>query len=225
MRTVLQDARFGLRMWKSSPGFTAAAIVCLMLGIGATTAIFSVVNTVLLRPLPYDRPEQLVRVYSEFPTFPNGGLHRFWLSPPEYLDLKRDTHSWQSIDGWVTAGANLAGIAQPVRVTDAFVTGGLLQSLGVQPMLGRLITPDDDKPDAPLAADISYGVWQSVYGGKSEVVGQETLFNGRKLTIIGVMPKGFAFPPGELDPPQVWVPLQIDPAKPGGRGSHFLSIV
>lgn len=225
MRTVLQDARFGLRMWWSSPGFTIAAILCLALGIGATTAIFSVVNAVLLRPLPYAQPQQLVRIYSEFPTFPNGGLRRFWMSPPEYLDLKRDTRSWQSIDGWVTSGANLAGEAQPVRVTDAFVTGSMLSTLGVQPALGRLISPDDDKPDAPLVANISYGVWQSVFGGKADIVGKETQFNGRKITIIGVMPKGFAFPPGELDPPQVWVPLQVDPAKPGGRGSHFLSIV
>src|SRR5512146_1094736 len=146
MRTVLQDAKFGVRMWRSSPGFTAAAILCLMLGIGATTAIFSVVNTVLLRPLPYAQPQQLVRIYSEFPKFPHGGLHRFWLSPPEYLDVKRDTRSWQSVDGWVTSGANLAGDAQPVRVTDAFVTGGLMPALGVQPILGRLIAPDDDKP-------------------------------------------------------------------------------
>ena len=225
MRTILQDAKFGLRLWRSKPGFTITAVLCLGLGIGATTAIFSVVNAVLLRPLPYRAPEQLVRVYSEFPTFPGGGLHRFWISPPEYLDLKRDTRSWQTLDGWVTSGANLAGNTQPVRVADVFITGSMLTTLGVQPVLGRVITPDDDRPNSPLVINISYGIWQKVYGGRSDIVGQETMFNGQKATIIGVMPKQFAFPPGELVPPEVWAPLQIDPAKPGGRGGHFLYLL
>ena len=129
MDTFWQDLKFGFRMWKSRPGFTLAAILCLTLGIGATTGIFSVVNAVLLRPLPYQHPEQLIRVYSEFPTFPNGGLRRFWISPPEFLDLRRDTHSWQSLDAWVTGGANLAGQTQPVRVTAAFISGGMLPKL------------------------------------------------------------------------------------------------
>src|SRR3569832_62120 len=113
MHDFWQDVRFGIRMWRSSPGFTIAAVLCLMLGIGATTAIFSVVNAVLLRPLPYQHPDELVRVYTEFPLFPNGGLHRFWTSGPEFLDLRRDTRSWQSLEAWVIGGANLAGDEQP----------------------------------------------------------------------------------------------------------------
>ena len=95
MRTLLQDMRYGTRMLTHSPGFTFAAVICLALGIGGTTAIFSIVYAVLMRPLPYAHPDQLVRVYTEFPAFPNGGLRRFWTSPPEFLDLRKYTHSWQ----------------------------------------------------------------------------------------------------------------------------------
>ncbi|MGB2637670.1 MAG: ABC transporter permease, partial [Candidatus Acidiferrum sp.] len=220
MGTLWQDVQFALRMMRKNLGFTTAAVLCLMLGIGATTGIFTVVNAVLLRPLPYAHPEQLIRIYTEFPTFPNGGLHRFWASGPEFLDLRRDTHSWASLDAWVTSGANLAGNVEPVRVTAAYLSGGLLETLGVSPTAGRLIAPSDDVPGASPVADISYGIWQSVFAGDRNVVGRETRLNGVKCTIIGVMPEGFQFPPGQQDPAQVWTALQLDPAKPGGRGSH-----
>jgi putative ABC transport system permease protein len=225
MDSFWMDLRHAIRMLLKNPGFTIAAVVCLMLGIGATTAIFSVVNGVLLRPLPYKQPGDLVRIYTEFPTFPNGGLHRFWTSPPEFLDLRRDLKSWQSLDAWVNGGANVAGIAQPTRVTASFVSGGMLNTLGVAPVMGRLIRPSDDDPGAPVVADISYGLWKSVYGGDPGIVGRDSLLDGRKCTIIGVMPPAFQFPPGETDPPSVWSALQLDPARPGGRGSHFLYLL
>jgi putative ABC transport system permease protein len=225
MESFWMDLRHSVRMLRKNPGFTIAAIVCLMLGIGATTAIFSVVNAVLLRPLPYKDPSRLVRIYTEFPNFPNGGLHRFWASPPEFLDLRRDLKSWQSIDAWVDAGANIAGRTQPARVAASFVSGGMLETLGVSPVRGRLIEPADDKPSAPQVADISYGVWQTVFGGDPGIVGRETQLNGRKCTIIGVMARGFQFPPGDTPAPEVWSALQIDPAKPGSRSSHFLYLL
>jgi predicted permease len=220
MGTLRQDVQFALRMMRKNLGFTTAAVLCLMLGIGATTGIFTVVNAVLLQPLPYSHPEQLVRVYTEFPTFPNGGLHRFSTSGPEFLDLKRDAHSWATLDACVAGGANLAGKTQPVRVNAAYVSGGLLETLGVPPVSGRLIAQSDDIPGASVVADISYGTWLSVFGGDPNVVGRETRLDGLKCTIIGVMPKGFQFPPGEQDPPQVWSALQLDPAKVAGRSSH-----
>jgi putative ABC transport system permease protein len=225
MGNLWQDVRHSARMLVKNPGFTFAAVVCLMLGIGATTAIFSVVNAVLLRPLAYKQPQALVRVYTEFPTFPNGGLPRFWTSPPEFIDLRRDIKSFDSLDAWVTGGANIAGIAQPARVTASYVSGGMLNALGVSPAMGRLISPSDDEPGALLVADISYGLWKSVFGGDPQIIGKDTQLNGRKCTIIGVMPNSFAFPPGEVDPPQVWSALQIDPVKPGNRGSHFLYLL
>lgn len=220
METLWQDFQFATRMMRKNLSFTTAAVLCLMLGIGATTGIFTVVNAVLLQPLPYAHPEQLIRIYTEFPTFPNGGLHRFWTSGPEFLDLRRDTHSWASLDAWITGGANLAGKTQPVRVTAAYLSGGLLETLAVAPVAGRLISQSDDVPGAQVVADISYGTWQSVFAGDPNVVGRETYLDGLKCTIIGIMPKGFQFPPGEQEPAQIWTALRLDPANPGGRGNH-----
>ncbi|HYL76909.1 MAG TPA: ABC transporter permease [Bryobacteraceae bacterium] len=220
MQTLWQDLKYGIRMLANSPGFSAASILCLALGIGATTAIFSIVNAVLLRPLPYAHADRLVRLYSEFPTF-----KKFWVSAPEFLELRRDSKSWDSLEAWVNQGVNLTGSAEPIRVTASYVTGGLLPSLGVSPVLGRLITPQDDTPTAPLTIQLSYGLWQRAFGGDPGILGREVLLNGRKCTVLGVMPKGFQFPPGETDPPEIWTPLQIDPASPGGRSAHFLSTI
>ena len=193
MHTLWQDLRYGMRMLRNSPGFTAASIICLALGIGATTAILRIVNAVLLRPLPYAHADRLVRIYSEFPTF-----KKFWLSPPEFLDLQRNAKSWESLEGWVNGGVNLAGSHDPIRVTASFVTGGLLKSLAVSPVMGRLLTPDDDAPSAPMTAVISYGLWQRAFGADRGFIGREILFNGQKCTIVGVMPKEFHFSPGRI---------------------------
>ncbi len=225
MGAFTQNLRYGLRMLGRNASFTAAAVLCLALGIGATTAIFSVVNAVLLRQLPYAHADRLVRVFTEFPNFPNGGLRHFWVSPPEYLDLKRDATSFQAVEGWANFGANLAGASEPVRSTVGVVTGGLLPMLGVTPVRGRLLNPQDDSPNAPLTAVLSYSLWQRAFGGEASVLGRDIRLNGNACTVVGIMPRGFAFPPGELDPPELWVPLQIDPAKPGSRGSHYLNLL
>ena len=225
MGSFRQNIRYAVRMLVRNPGFSAAAILCLALGIGATTAIFSVVNAVLLRQLPYAHSARLVRVFTEFPTFPNGGLRHFWVSPPEYFDLKQDIAAFDALEGWANRGVNLAGASEPVRATASYVTGGMLPMLGVPPTLGRVLTPDDDKPNAPLTAVLSYGLWQRGYGGDSNVLGRDIRFNGNSCTVIGVMPASFSFPPGELDPSELWVPMQLDPVKPGGRGSHFMNLL
>src|SRR5262252_7347303 len=130
MPAILQDIRYAIRLLAKKPGFTASAVACLALGIGATTAIFSVVNAVLLRPLPYAQSARLTRIFTEFPTFPNGGLKHFWVSPPELLDLKRDTSSFDAIEAWTNQGVNLAGEAEPIRATASAVSGGMLPMLG-----------------------------------------------------------------------------------------------
>src|ERR1051326_870184 len=117
MGAFRQNLRYASRLLLKNPGFTGAAVLCLGLGIGATTAIFSVVHAVLLRQLPYQHSDRLVRIFTEFPAFPNGGLRHFWASPPEYFDLKRDLKSYDDIQGWVNQGVNLAGADQPVRAT------------------------------------------------------------------------------------------------------------
>src|SRR5205823_10840087 len=115
--------------------------------------------------------------------------------------------------------------SEPVRSTVSYVSGGMLQMLGVPPRFGRVLTAQDDAANAPLAAVLSYGLWQRAFGGDASVLGRDIRLNGKPCTVVGVMPRGFAFPPGELDPPELWVPLQIDPAKPGGRGSHYVNVL
>src|SRR2546425_4760586 len=117
----MNDLKFAFRQLLKNPGFTAVAVLTLALGIGANTAIFSVVNAVLLRPLPYARPELLVRIYSEFPGFPNGGLRRFAVSGPEFLQLRRETKSWESLDVWQSSRVNVAGQGEPLPAPASFV--------------------------------------------------------------------------------------------------------
>ena len=225
----MNNIRYGLRMLAQNRVFSVAAILCLALGTGATTAIFTVVNAVLLRPLPYAGANRLVRVFTEFPkevssASPNGFRH-FWLSPPEFFDVKRDTQSWEAFEAWVNGPANLAGRDEPVRVTASFVTGGLLKMLAVQPALGRLLDSNDDRPNVVPTAVLSYGLWQSAFGGNPHVLYRDIRLNGNPCTVVGVMPRGFNFPPSEVDPSELWTPLQLDPAHAGGRGSHFLSVL
>jgi len=222
METLWQDLRYGLRMLVKNPGFAAVAVLTLALGIGANTAIFSVVNAVLLRPLPYREPQRLVRVYSEFPTM---NLRKFWISPPEFFDIQKETQSWESIGGWSIGGANVATSSEPIRVTAAFVTRGLIDALGVQPVLGRSFTPEEDRSGGPQVALISDGLWQRAFGGRPDMIGKPVQINSQPYTIIGVMPRGYAFPPGANDPAEVWASFQFDPANPGNRGSHFLSVI
>jgi putative ABC transport system permease protein len=223
--TFLKDFRYGARALAATPGFTAAAIICLALGIGGTTAIFSVVHAVLLRPLGYREPDRLVRLYTEFPKFPNGGLRRFWTSPPEYYELSHELESWESLDAWATSGVNLGGAAEPIRVTSCSVTGGLFPTLGVSPIIGRAITPQDDVPGAPPVVLISEGLWQRAFASDRSVVGRVIQINGRNANIAGVMPSSFAFPPGEIDAPEIWQPFQLPPPNPQNRGSHYLFLV
>ncbi|MGH9754951.1 MAG: ABC transporter permease [Blastocatellia bacterium] len=222
MQTLLQDLRYGARMLWKKPGFTVIAVITLALGIGANTAIFSVVNGVLLRPLPYKEPGRLARVYSEFPTM---NLRKFWISPPEFLDIQKEAKSWESIGAWSTGGVNLSSTGEPIRVNSNGVTRSLIDTLGVPPMLGRNFAPEEEKPNGPRAAIISHGLWERAFGGRADIVGQTVRINTTPSTIVGVMPRGFVFPPGSNEPTDVWIPFQFDPANPGGRGSHFLNVI
>lgn len=224
MRNFSQDLQYSVRMLAKSPGFTLASVICLALGIGATTAIFSIVDAVLIRPLPYADPGRLVRLYSEFPEMGKNGLLKFWISPPEFVDLQRYAKSWESIEGWVNQGANLAGGNEPIRVTVSNVTGGLLNSVGIAPILGRQIARQDDIEGAPQVAVISYGLWQRAFAADRSLIGRDVQLNGRKCTVVGIMPKSFQFPPGEIEPAELWTPLQIPPNSKN-RGNHFLSVL
>ncbi|HEU0175406.1 MAG TPA: ABC transporter permease, partial [Blastocatellia bacterium] len=222
MQTLWQDLRYGARMLFKRPGFTLIAVVTLALGIGANTAIFSVVNGVLLRPLPYKEPNRLARVYSEFPTM---NLRKFWISPPEYVDIQKEAKSWESIGAWAAGGVNIAATGAPIRVAAASVTRSLIDTLGVQPALGRNFTPGEDTVGGPRVAIISHALWQRSFGGQADIIGKEIMIDARPFNIVGVMPQGYVFPPGSNQPADVWTPFQFDPANPGGRGNHYLYVI
>lgn len=212
-----------IRSLRRTPSFTLAALLCLALGIGATTTIFSIVSAVLLRPLPYPHPQQLTRLYTEFPTFPGGGLHKFWVSEPEVFELKK-AHSFSSLGAWAVGGANLASGVQPARVTGASVSADLWKELQVAPLLGRTIQASDDVPGAPRVLLLSYSEWRNAFGGEKSVIGRSVYLDGAQVTVIGVMPRGFTFPPGEMEPAQIWSPAQLDP-KSTNYGGHMFNVL
>ena len=217
---MLVDLRFALRSLRNSPGFATVTVLTLALGIGATVAIFSLVNTALLKPLPYAQPDRLARLYVEAPNSPN--LRRFRAATTEYFQLRDALQAWESLDAWQTGGVNLSGGAEPVRVTTTRVTGGLLGTLGVAPELGRLVAPQDDEVGAPAVAVISHGLWQRAFSGDRAAVGRDVVVNGQAHTVVGVMPQSFAFPPGEADASDVWMPMQIDRSVPVNDHSVFV---
>lgn len=199
-------------------------VLTLGLGIGATTAIFSVVNAALLRPLPFKNPGQLVRLYTEFPKFANGGLRRFAFSPPELFDFRRDTKSWETVDGYFTSGVNLSSEAEPVRATACLMTGTLLETLGVAPQAGRLLMTSDDAPGAARAAVISDSLWRRVFAASASIVGREIMIEGEKVTVVGIMPKDFRFPLENPSPTDIWTAARLDPASTG-RGEHYINVI
>ncbi|HYU15271.1 MAG TPA: ABC transporter permease, partial [Candidatus Acidoferrum sp.] len=158
MSTLFQDVRFALRMFTKTPGLALVAIVTLGVAIGANTTIFSVVNAIILRPLPYPEPDRLVRINSQF-FAPGMSYERWAIAPLEYLELIEHTSSYDSIGAWVESGAPVAGGTEPVRVPAAVVTGPLLQTLGVEPELGRLFSAEEDRPGDPTAVLLSHALW------------------------------------------------------------------
>jgi putative ABC transport system permease protein len=219
MADLLADARFAVRTLLKNKGFMTVAVLTLALGIGANSAIFSVVNGVVLKPLPYAQPERLVGIYSQFPGL---GFDKFWVSPPEYLELKERSRSYEVIGGYRTGSISLGGGDSPVRVTSATATADFFRALGVTPLHGRFYTPDEDLPGGPRVIVLSYGVWQRTFGGDPGMVGREIEVNGLQRQVVGIMPPGFDIADAAVE---AWVPVQLDPANRQNRGSHFLNLV
>ncbi|MBV9679083.1 MAG: ABC transporter permease [Acidobacteriaceae bacterium] len=221
---MAQTLRYTVRTLLRTPGFTFAALICLTLGIGATSAIFSIVNAVILQPLPYPNSDRLVRLYTEFPTFPGGGLSKFWVSEPEVFDLKNAGQSFEAIGAWDVTSTNIAGVNRPVRATVAEVSAEIPKILSAKPLLGHLITSQDDAPGASPVVMLSYGLWKRDFAGDPSVIGKQTYLNGAKATVIAVMPKGFIFPPGQVDQAEAWTALQLN-SKSTNRGGHNYNVL
>jgi putative ABC transport system permease protein len=218
METLLQDIRYSFRMLRKSPSFTAVAVIALALGIGATSAIFSVVQAVLLKPLPFKEPSRLVRIWGKFDV---DGIPKNWISQPELLDLKEQNQSFEDIAAYQAGGANLTGIGDPVRVNTASVNASFFSILGVEPGKGRTFTEEEDQPGPDKVVLISDALWRSRFGADPALIGQTLGLSGNSYTVIGIMPPGFHFP----DKEDLWKPLAIDKTNPENRGSHGLEVV
>ncbi|MBX3280232.1 MAG: ABC transporter permease [Acidobacteria bacterium] len=215
---LIQDVRFGLRMLGRNPGFSLIAILTLALGIGANTSIFSVVNAVLLRPLPYPEPEQLFNVYGGFVKLGASGMAT---SVPEFTDYQQQLQSFENIGAYDQSSANLTSTdgGEPERLECGNLTPGLFAALGVAPIRGRLFLPEEAQQGRSDVVLLGYALWQRRFAGDEGLIGKQILLNGRSNTVVGVMPPGFAYPQAvELWRP-LWFPKeQYDQQRRGARG-------
>jgi putative ABC transport system permease protein len=211
VETFVQDVRYALRMLRKSPGFAAVAIITLALGIGANTAIFSVVDAVLLRPLPFKDPSRLVMIWEGFPSL---GFPKTGASVPDLMMYERAQKSFEYIGAFQNKDFDLSGGGEPERITGARVSASIFPMLGIQPLLGRTYTQQEDKPGTNVVV-LSYGLWQQRYSGNRGVIGNTIMLDRVPYAVVGVMPKSFQFPmPGPQERPQennkpaeLWVPM------------------
>jgi putative ABC transport system permease protein len=222
MGALLQDIRYGARMLWKSPGFTLVAIFTLALGIGANSAIFSVVNTVLLRPLAFRNPETLVRVKGELK---KQGVDLEPLSYPDFVDLKAQSQALEHVAAYTQTTGALTGGSEPERLRGANVSADLFPLLGVEPFIGRAFSPEEDRVGSNAVVVLSHALWQRRFGSDPRVVGQEIMLNGRSTTVVGVMPPDFNFPIQSAQR-DYWMPLAPSVGERAEqRGSHYLNVI
>jgi len=224
MQTLFRDLRFAARMLLRQPGFALVAVVTVALGIGANTAIFSVVNGVLLRPLPYLEPERLVALWETKTTAGQEPNSRNEVALGNFLDWREQQSVCSEIAALTYASLNLTGLAEPERIQGASVTTNFFQLLGVQPIAGRLFLPEEENAGSPRAVIISHGLWQRRFGADTNLVGKTLTLNGNEHTVVGIMPPAFElqFPSSrEID---MWVPMRIDSSS-ANRQSHYLYVL
>jgi predicted permease len=190
METLLHDIRYGLRTMRKSPGFTAVAVIALALGIGANTAIFSVVNALLLKPLPYKDAERLVMIWH---TYPKLNLDQASVSAPSYIEYRDMTSSFEEVATATQWSVNLTGVGEPERLQGARISYNLFSTLGVLPVIGRSFFPEEDQPGKNRVVVLSHGLWQRQFGGDPGLVGQTITLDGNSYDVVGIMPKGFVF--------------------------------
>src|SRR5262245_14203526 len=203
MRTLWQDARYGLRMLLKKPGFTLTAVITLSLGIGATSTIFSFVNGILLRPLPYQDSERLV-LLGEIAA--KRGNVSMGISPLNFLDWREQNRVFTGVAAYHESGYSFTGSGEPEQLSGANISYNTFEFLGVAPILGRTFTAEEDRPGNDLVVILGHGLWERRFGSKPEVIGRKITLNNRSRTVIGVMPPDFKFP----EVADLWVPLAIE---------------
>jgi putative ABC transport system permease protein len=218
MGTLLQDVKYGIRMLAKNPGFTIVAVLTLALGIGANTAIFGMVQSILLRALPYQQPESLVQLWNIYPAW--GQLP---LSPGDYRDFQQNSHEFSGMAAYVDVaqGLNMTGQGNPERLQAAFATSELFPLLGIRAVAGRSFTPDENKPGSAPALMISHRLWQSHFGADPTVVGRTLTLDGRGYTLAGILPAGFQLVPWA----DLWLPIGQYQDDLAGRIHHPFNVL
>lgn len=220
LESTAQDIRHALRQLRRAPGFAVLAVLTIGLGIGANSAIFSVVNGVVRKPLAYPGSDRLMFITSQFPTL---GFDKFWISPPEYFEFSEHTQAFSGVAAYTTGAMNLSEGDRPERVNAAFVTANMFSVLGVRPTQGQVFTPEQDLPNAEPVVVLSHEIWQTAFGGDPGIVGRLIEIQGQRTTVVGVMPPGFDLHDARA---QLWLPLGLDPVnRTNNRGSHYLYLV
>jgi putative ABC transport system permease protein len=219
MDRLWQDLRYGMRMLGKRPGFTFIAVLALALGIGANTAIFSVVNAVLLRPLPFDDSDQLALVWEKRMTL---GRVRNPVSPPDFYDWRAQNTVFEDMAAIQSRGYTLGGGDAPDLIDGAAVTPSLFQVLRSRALHGRVFDADEDQPGKDMVAIISHGLWQRRFAADPRIINSPVTINEGQMTIVGVMPPDFSFPNNDTE---LWTPLALDPEQANNRGLHSLLVV
>ena len=211
METIFQDLRYGIRMLLSKPSFAAIVVLALAMGIGANTAIFSVVNAILLRPLPYKNADRISMIWMDNPKL---GVTEDWHSYPNYMDYKQQTTTFEDMAAFNDRSFNLTGTGDPVRVVGVWTTASLFPVLGVEPAIGQLFTEEQEEPGKDLVVVLSNGLWKRRFGGDPGIIGQPINMNGVDRIVLGVMPASFRFPEKTTE---LWIPLAISPQRKQAR--------
>ena len=215
---AVADVRYGLRQLRQSPGFATTAILTLALGIGGMTAVFSVVDAVLLRPLPFKDSEQLISLHEWIQEDP----HDFNVTAPDVLIFQRESKAFSGAGGYISAGYDVTGAGAPFHAEAERVTASLFPTLGVEPLLGRTFTLEDDEKAAPVTV-IGYSLWREKFQGDPSVLGKTIDLDRRPYAIIGVMPRDFEFPldAGRLSRRDLWVPMSFTPVEKNSEGENY----
>ncbi len=232
METLIQDLRFAIRSLIKRPGFTSIAVVTLALGIGANTAIFSVVNATLLRPLPFKDPERIVMAWGYIPKFAHQG-DKFPTSAGNYLGLVKQTQTFDQLAAFRQWSWQLTHTGDPEQLQGVRVSANFFEALGASPLFGHTFTAEQDQEGASPVAIISHRMWQKEFGGDQSLAGQSLMLNGRRVSIVGVMPRDFEFPGGANMIPglqfatknDIWMPLAMDAQERNNQGSLNLAMI
>jgi putative ABC transport system permease protein len=221
MELLIKDLRYAVRSLLKHPGFAIIAVITLALGIGANTAVFSLVNAVLLKPLPFPEPDRLVLVWEDMSSI--GSPQNLSDSAPgTYADWRAQQSVFDDMALLNWRPLNLTGDGEPEKIPSYGVTANFCSLLGIQPAIGRSFTTDEDKPGGAKVAILSHGLWQRRYGGERGTLGRDILLNGDKYTVIGVMPAGFQFLQGDVG---VWVPAALTPEQLADHDNHYVTVV